>query len=132
MYYQMPRSISSKLFVIASGEANVYESSYYWNCRIFALQTSCLSHIISNIFNRNQHIRYLVDDDLKGVKRVEHFPSSIKYLIRLKFQRYVFKHSNWEKRSKFCLFDSFFLNGELSVSSMWDLVEHQCQIYIII
>ena len=23
-YYQMPRSISSKLFVIASGEANVY------------------------------------------------------------------------------------------------------------
>jgi hypothetical protein len=30
-YYQMPRSISSKLFVIASGggEANVYGSSYY-------------------------------------------------------------------------------------------------------
>jgi hypothetical protein len=27
--YQMPRSISSKLFVIASSEANVYESSYY-------------------------------------------------------------------------------------------------------
>ena len=29
----MPRSISSKLFVIASGEANVYGSSYYWNLR---------------------------------------------------------------------------------------------------
>ena len=30
-YYQMPRSISSKLFVIASGggEANVYGSSYH-------------------------------------------------------------------------------------------------------
>jgi hypothetical protein len=28
-YCQMPRSISSKLFVIASGEANVYGSSYY-------------------------------------------------------------------------------------------------------
>ena len=30
-YYQMPWSISSKLFVIASGggEANVYGSSYY-------------------------------------------------------------------------------------------------------
>ena len=31
--YQMPRSISSKLFVIASGESNVYGSSYYWNFR---------------------------------------------------------------------------------------------------
>jgi hypothetical protein len=31
--YQMPRSISSTLFVIASGEANVYGSSYYLNIR---------------------------------------------------------------------------------------------------
>ena len=41
---------------------------------------------ISNIVNRNQHLHYLLDDDLKGVKRVEQFPSSIKCLIRLKFQ----------------------------------------------
>jgi hypothetical protein len=37
-YYQMPRSISSQLFVIASGEANVYESSYYWSFK----QVACL------------------------------------------------------------------------------------------
>ena len=41
--YQMPRSISSKLFVIASGEANVYGSSYYWNFRISSFkQVACL------------------------------------------------------------------------------------------
>ena len=27
-YYQIPRSISSKLFVIASGEANVYSTDH--------------------------------------------------------------------------------------------------------
>jgi hypothetical protein len=42
-YYQMPRSISSKLFVIASGEANVYGSSYYWNFRTSSFkQVACL------------------------------------------------------------------------------------------
>ena len=44
-YYQMPRSISSKLFVIASdgGEANVYGSSYYWNFRTSSFkQVVCL------------------------------------------------------------------------------------------
>ena len=41
--YQMPRSISSKLFVIASGEANVYGSSYYWNFRTSSFkQVACL------------------------------------------------------------------------------------------
>ena len=39
----MPRSISSKLFVIASGEANVYGSSYYWNFRTSSFkQVACL------------------------------------------------------------------------------------------
>jgi hypothetical protein len=38
-YYQMPRSISSKLF----GEANVYGSSYYWNFRTSSFkQVACL------------------------------------------------------------------------------------------
>ena len=38
-YYQMPRSISSKLFVIA----NVYGSSYYWNFRTSSFkQVACL------------------------------------------------------------------------------------------
>ena len=47
-YYQMPRSISSKLFVIASGEANVYGSSYYWNFRTsFFKQVACLILVIS-------------------------------------------------------------------------------------
>ena len=44
-YYQMPQSISSKLFVIASGggEANVYGSSYYWNFRTSSFkQVACL------------------------------------------------------------------------------------------
>ena len=44
-YYQMPRSISSKLFVITSGggEANVYGSSYYWNFRTSSFkQVACL------------------------------------------------------------------------------------------
>jgi hypothetical protein len=44
-YYQMPRSILSKLFVIASGggEANVYGSSYYWNFRTSSFkQVACL------------------------------------------------------------------------------------------
>ena len=44
-YYQMPRSISSKLFVIASGggEAKVYGSSYYWNFRTSSFkQVACL------------------------------------------------------------------------------------------
>ena len=44
-YYQMPRSISSKLFVIVSGggEANVYGSSYYWNFRTSSFkQVACL------------------------------------------------------------------------------------------
>jgi hypothetical protein len=42
-YYQMTRSISSKLFVIASGEANVYGSSYYWNFRTSSFkQVACL------------------------------------------------------------------------------------------
>ena len=44
-YYQMPRSKSSKLFVIASGdgEANVYGSSYYWNFRTSSFkQVACL------------------------------------------------------------------------------------------
>jgi hypothetical protein len=43
--YQMPRSISSKLFVIASGggEANVYGSSYYWKFRTSSFkQVACL------------------------------------------------------------------------------------------
>jgi hypothetical protein len=43
--YQMSRSISSKLFVIASGggEANVYGSSYYWNFRTSSFkQVACL------------------------------------------------------------------------------------------
>ena len=41
IYYQM--SISSKLFVIASGEANVYGSSYYWNFRTSSFkQVACL------------------------------------------------------------------------------------------
>ena len=41
--YQMPRSISSKLFVIASGEANVHGSSYYWNVRTSSFkQVACL------------------------------------------------------------------------------------------
>ena len=43
--YQMPRSISSKSFVIASGggEANVYGSSYYWNFRTSSFkQVACL------------------------------------------------------------------------------------------
>jgi hypothetical protein len=55
-YYQMPRSISSKLFVIASGggEANVYGSSYYWNFRTSSFkQVACLilanSQLIRNI-----------------------------------------------------------------------------------
>ena len=39
----MPRSISSKLFVIASGDANVYGSSYYWNFRTSSFkQVACL------------------------------------------------------------------------------------------
>jgi hypothetical protein len=43
----MPRSISSKLFIIASGgasgEANVYGSSYYWNFRTSSFkQVACL------------------------------------------------------------------------------------------
>jgi hypothetical protein len=41
----LPRSISSKLFVIASGggEANVYGSSYYWNFRTSSFkQVACL------------------------------------------------------------------------------------------
>ena len=42
-YYQMPQSMSSKLFVIASGEANVYGSSYYWNFRTSSFkQVACL------------------------------------------------------------------------------------------
>ena len=44
-YYQMPRSISSKLFIIASGggEANVYGSSYYWNFKTSSFkQVACL------------------------------------------------------------------------------------------
>jgi hypothetical protein len=44
-YYQMPRSISSKLFINASGggEANVYGSSYYWNFRTSSFkQVACL------------------------------------------------------------------------------------------
>ena len=44
-YYQMARSIPSKLFVIASGggEANVYGSSYYWNFRTSSFkQVACL------------------------------------------------------------------------------------------
>ena len=55
-YYQMPRSISSKLFVISSGggEANVYGSSYYWNFRTSSFkQVACLilanSQLIRNI-----------------------------------------------------------------------------------
>jgi hypothetical protein len=42
-HYQMPRLILSKLFVIASGEANVYGSSYYWNFRTSSFkQVACL------------------------------------------------------------------------------------------
>jgi hypothetical protein len=45
----MSRSISSKLFVIASGEANVYVSSYYWNFRTSSFkQVACL--ILSEMF----------------------------------------------------------------------------------
>ena len=52
MYYQM--SISSKLFVIASGEANVYGSSYYWNFRTSSFkQVACL--ILSNVIIWNRH-----------------------------------------------------------------------------
>ena len=56
--YQMPRSISSKLFVIASGggEANVYGSSYYWNfrtsaCLILYLK-ACLKMVIFSSYVR--------------------------------------------------------------------------------
>ena len=42
-YYQMPGSISLKLFVITSGEANVYGSSCYWNFRTSSFkQVACL------------------------------------------------------------------------------------------
>ena len=58
-YYQMPRSISSKLFVIASGEANVYGSSYFWNFRTSSFKqvaflilemVNCLNTIILKSF----------------------------------------------------------------------------------
>ena len=50
--YQMPRSISSKLIVIASGEANVYGSSYYWNFRTSSFkQVACLILVFNATFN---------------------------------------------------------------------------------
>ena len=59
--YQMPRSISSKLFVIASGggEANVYGSSYYWNFRISSFkQVACLI-LSKHKFNNTILLRYV-------------------------------------------------------------------------
>jgi hypothetical protein len=51
-YYQMTRSITSKLFVIASGEANVYGSSYYWNFRTSSFkQVACLILVFNATFN---------------------------------------------------------------------------------
>ena len=58
-YYQMTRSISSKLFVIASGEAKVYGSSYYWNFRTSSFkQVACLIllHETPHTWNMTWHI----------------------------------------------------------------------------
>ena len=51
----MPRSISSNVFIIASGggEANVYGSSYYWNFRTSSFkQVACLI-----LFNKKSYIQ---------------------------------------------------------------------------
>ena len=51
----MPRSISSKLFVIASGEANVYGLSYYWNFRTSSFkQVACL--ILKTIGKKEKNV----------------------------------------------------------------------------
>ncbi len=68
-YYQMPRSISSKLFVIASGggEANVYGSSYYWNFRTsFFKQVACLI-LAKNLFTGSLKNRSI--DNLETQKK---------------------------------------------------------------
>jgi hypothetical protein len=67
----------------------------------------------------------LVHGNMKGVKRVEHCCSSIKFVDGLKFQ---FKSRDIPlsipigRNPRCCLFYSFLLNSELSESSMWDLV----------
>ena len=76
---------------------------------------------IQNIVIRNQHFQYLVHGNMKGLKRVEHCFSSIKYLNVLTFQfksRDILLSIPIGRNPSFFLFDLFLLNGELSVSSM--------------
>ena len=61
IYYQT--SISSKLFVIASGEANVYGSSYYWNFRTSSFkQVACLILFVVIFWSRHQlsHVLFIL------------------------------------------------------------------------
>ena len=62
-YYQMPRSISSKLFVIASGAANVYGLSYYRNFR-----TSSFKQVVS-YYNETKFNWYICIFNTKGFKK---------------------------------------------------------------
>ena len=70
----MPRSISSKLFVIASSEANVYGSSYYWNFRTSSFkQVACLmlNLVRSTYFYNKRHLILSTSSDTLNVKTLE-------------------------------------------------------------